>query len=168
MSNGLKNLQSHARSAARRERIEQGLPPTDPYHDDSGISGLEGLTPVDELGPDDSDPWGGSPDRRSTSHGASSTSSSSSSSSTASYSNPPSTYGLHPSSSYGQPHHNHHHSYSSSVSSSTAGGYGSQHAHQHHSQSPSPYMEAVQRMPSVDMGIDAIINRPGASGGPVQ
>lgn len=138
MSNGLKNLQSHARSAARRERIEQGLPPTDPYNDDSGI---EGLDPVDELGGPDDLPW----DRRS-----------GSSTSTTSYSNPPSTYGLHPGA-YS------HHSYSSSVSSSTAGG-GVGYQHQQ-SQSPSPYMEAVQRMPSVDMGIDAIINRPGGSAG---
>lgn len=159
MSNGLKNLQSHARSAARRERVEQGLPPTDPYNDDSGISGIDGLTPVDDMGPED--PWG-SPDRRSTSNG--------SIASQPPYgggSNASSTYGMHPAHHHQQQHHQHHHpyqhhgghhSYSSSVSSSTAGGYG----HAAASQSPSPYMDPVPRMPSVDMGIDSIINRPGA------
>lgn len=138
MSNGLKNLQGHARAGARRERIEQGLPPTDPYGDDSGIS-MEGLTPGEDM--DAEDPWG-SPDRRSTSVGAHSYST-----------GPHSTYGLHP-----QQYPSHNHSYSSSVSSSTAG-YGQEQAH---SQSSSPYMDPVPRMPSVDMGIDSIINRPGA------
>ncbi|KAF3762189.1 hypothetical protein M406DRAFT_347402 [Cryphonectria parasitica EP155] len=135
MANGLKNLQGHARAAARRERMEQGLPPTDHYNDDSGIS--MDLTPVDEFGPED--PYG-SPDRRSTSVG--------------SQSYPTHSYGLHP---QGYPSHGGH-SYSSSVSSSTAG-YG--HDGQAHSQSSSPYMEPVPRMANVDMGIDSIINRPG-------
>ena len=47
MSNGLKNLQSAARAASRRNRIETGSHVTG-YDDDSGISGI-GLTPVDEL-----------------------------------------------------------------------------------------------------------------------
>ncbi|KAG4217620.1 hypothetical protein PC116_g33900, partial [Phytophthora cactorum] len=47
MNNGLKNLQSAARSAARRERLESGHP-MHGYDDDSSISGL-GLTPVDDL-----------------------------------------------------------------------------------------------------------------------
>lgn len=150
MSNGLKNLQSHARSAARRERIEQGLPPTDHYNDDSGISGIDGLTPVDDMGPED--PWG-SPDRRSASNGSIA---SQSQASYVSHAAPGGTYGLHPHQHPGYPHHSH--SYSSSVSSSTAaGGYGQD----AHSQSSSPYMDPVPRMPSVDMGIDSIINRPG-------
>lgn len=159
MSNGLKNLQSHARSAARRERIEQGLPPTDPYNDDSGISGIDGLTPVDDMGPED--PWG-SPDRRSTSNGSIASQPPYGGGS----SNASSTYGLHPAHHHQQhphhpyQHHGGHHSYSSSVSSSTAGGYG--HGPGGASQSPSPYMDPVPRMPSVDMGIDSIINRPGA------
>lgn len=154
MSNGLKNLQSHARSAARRERIEQGLPPVDPYNDDSGCSGIDGLTPVDEMGPED--PWG-SPDRRSTSNG-----SIASQPPYGGASNASSTYGLHPVHHHPYQHHGGHHSYSSSVSSSTAGGYGHVGGHDAHSQSPSPYMDSVSRMPSVDMGIDSIINRPGA------
>lgn len=148
MSNGLKNLQGHARAAARRERMEQGLPPNDPYNDDSGIS--MDLTPIDEFGPED--PYG-SPDRRSTSVGSQSYATSSS-------------YGLHPAHGGYPSHHHGGHSYSSSVSSSTAGGYG--HDGQAHSQSSSPYIEPLPRMASVDMGIDSIINRPGVQGGPVQ
>lgn len=48
MSNGLKNIQAAARAAARRERVEAGLPPRDPYNDDSGISGMD-LTEVDDI-----------------------------------------------------------------------------------------------------------------------
>lgn len=166
MSNGLKNLQGAARAAARRERLEAGLPPNDPYNDDSGISGIEGLTPVDDMNPDDHFVGGGvpSPDRRSTSSGGHASSNAS---------QPPyntSAYYAYPS--LGG-HHGHHHAYSSSVSSSSGGtaGYGQQSngGHEIHSQSASPYMDPVPRMPSVDMGIDAIINRPGGhAGGPVQ
>lgn len=149
MSNGLKNLQGHARAGARRERIEQGLPPTDPY-DDSGIS-MEGLTPGEDM--DAEDPWG-SPDRRSTSVGAHS------------YTNNGlhhhSAYGMHPQQQQQQQQYPSH-SYSSSVSSSTAGyGHDAHQQQQAQSQSASPYMGPVPRMPSVDMGIDSIINRPGA------
>lgn len=155
MSNGLKNLQGHARAGARRERIEQGLPPSDPY-DDSGVS-MEGLEDMD--GGDGVDAWD-SPDRRSVSVGAHSV---------YHQQQPQQAYGMHPQQQQQQqqqyPSH-HNHSYSSSVSSSTAGGYGhdAQQQHHHHSQSNSPYMEPVPRMPSVDMGIDSIINRPGQQG----
>lgn len=151
MSNGLKNLQGHARAGARRERIEQGLPPADPY-DDSGIS-MEGLTPGEDMDADN--PWD-SPDRRSASVGAHSYNGSQ-------QQQQHQPYGMHPQ--HQQQHHQYpSHSYSSSVSSSTAG-YGhdqQQQQQQAHSQSSSPYMEPVPRMPSVDMGIDSIINRPGA------
>ncbi|KAI1499003.1 hypothetical protein F5X99DRAFT_411474 [Biscogniauxia marginata] len=149
MNNGLKNLQSAARSAARRERLESGHP-IHGYDDDSGISGI-GLTPVDDLD--------------------------------ASYSSPETSSSHSGSSNYGGIHpmalSSHHHygngypasagglssSYSSSVSS-TAHGYGAvpNHSH-HHSQEGSPYMGNGQRLPSVDMGIGAIINRPGHNGG---
>jgi hypothetical protein len=142
MHNGLKNLQSAARSASRRERLEQGQS-IHGYDDDSGISGI-GLTPVDDLD--------------------------------ASYSSPESSQHS------GGSHHSHHNyamqqmtipygsgngGYSSSYSSSssaaaTHGGYG-MHPH-HHSQDSSPYMGNGQRLPSVDMGIEAIINRPGHHG----
>lgn len=55
MSKGLKNLQSSARAAARRERLEAGQPLQPGYDDDSGISGI-GLTSVDELDPSYSSP----------------------------------------------------------------------------------------------------------------
>ncbi len=45
MSNGLKNIQSHARAYARRERLESGhLDAT--YPDDGG---LDYVTPIDDL-----------------------------------------------------------------------------------------------------------------------
>lgn len=151
MSNGLKNLQGHARAGARRERIEQGLPPADPY-DDSGIS-MEGLTPGEDMDTD-VNPWD-SPDRRSVSVGAQSYNGHSS--------QQQQQYGMHPQQHQHQQHQYPTHSYSSSVSSSTAGyGHDQGQQQQTHSQSSSPYMEPVPRMPSVDMGIDSIINRPGA------
>ncbi|RCI13496.1 hypothetical protein L249_5595 [Ophiocordyceps polyrhachis-furcata BCC 54312] len=48
MSNGLKNLQSAARAASRRDRLETSSHHVPGYDDDSGISGIA-LTPVDEL-----------------------------------------------------------------------------------------------------------------------
>ncbi|KAG6367829.1 hypothetical protein INS49_002024 [Diaporthe citri] len=155
MSNGLKNLQGAARAAARRERLEAGLPPTDPYNDDSGISGID-LTEVDDLDGDGG--YGGvpSPDRSTTSSGGAGGSSTASQS----YSTAPSTYG-HPQAYPGYPTMGGH-GYANSVSSSSGTAYGHHNGAQgHHSQSASPYMEAMHRMPSVDMGIDSIINRPG-------
>lgn len=157
MSNGLKNLQGAARAAARRERLEAGLPPTDPYNDDSGISGID-LETVDDLDGDGG--YGGvpSPDRSTTSSGGAGGSSTASQS----YSTAPSTYGHHQA--YpGYPSMGGH-GYTSSVSSSGGTAYGQQGngvQPGQHSQSASPYMEAMHRMPSVDMGIDSIINRPG-------
>ncbi|CRK25183.1 hypothetical protein BN1708_014164 [Verticillium longisporum] len=157
MSNGLKNLQSAARSAARRERLESGQPLPPGYDDDSGISGI-GLTPVDELDPSYSSPETASSGGHSASGGSNG-------------------YAPHhhqhnhqhfamqpmPGSYYG--HHQqqqNHHGYTSSVSSNGSGAAYSGSGHTGHSQSPSPYMHPHgQRLPSVDMGIDAIINRPG-------
>ncbi|CAJ2499631.1 Uu.00g024840.m01.CDS01 [Anthostomella pinea] len=150
MNNGLKNLQSAHRSASRRERLESGHQ-MHGYDDDSGISGI-GLTPIDDLDASYSSPettassshsggshsgYGGMHPMMNSQHYATNY--------------PPSTGGMSS-------------SYSSSVSSSAAHGYGTMpgHAHQHHhSQDGSPYMSNGQRLPSVDMGIDAIINRPG-------
>ncbi|KAM0279180.1 hypothetical protein ACHAQH_004724 [Verticillium albo-atrum] len=162
MSNGLKNLQSAARAAARRERLESGQPLPPGYDDDSGISGI-GLTPVDELDPSYSSPETASSGGHSVSGGSTG------------YAPHPHHHQQHfamqsmPGSYYGhhQPHHHHqqqhHHGYTSSVSSNGSGGAGySGSGHTGHSQSPSPYMHPHgQRLPSVDMGIDAIINRPG-------
>ncbi|KAI8623240.1 hypothetical protein F5Y19DRAFT_390519 [Xylariaceae sp. FL1651] len=132
MNNGLKNLQSAARSGARRERLEQGHP-IHGYDDDSGISGI-GLTPVDDLDASYSSPE----TTASSSHSGGSN------------------YGaaMHPMTlPYGS--NGYSSSYSSSVSSA-AHGYGAMHGHSHHhSQGSSPYMGKP------DMGIEAIINRPG-------
>jgi hypothetical protein len=47
MSNGLKNIQAHARAYARRERLEAGQL-LSAYDDDSGIAGI-GLTPIPDV-----------------------------------------------------------------------------------------------------------------------
>ncbi|RDA83367.1 hypothetical protein CP532_4744 [Ophiocordyceps camponoti-leonardi (nom. inval.)] len=122
MSNGLKNLQSAARAASRRDRIETSSHQVPGYDDDSGISGIA-LTPVDELD-------------------ASYNSSSETSSSAAS--NGFLLNGLAG-----------HHGYSSSVSSSASGAAA---GHRSFASGRGPYVDG-QRMP--DMGIGAIINRPG-------
>ncbi|KAK8850969.1 myb family transcription factor [Apiospora arundinis] len=152
MNNGLKNIQNAARAGARRERVEsgQGQVFTHGYDDDSGISGI-GLTPVDDLD--------------------------------ASYSSPETTSsGSLSGGSYhggipmqlGHQAYNQHYAtntggmssgYSSSVSSTTAQAYGQMTGQSHHSSGGSPYLGHGQRLPSVDMGIDAIINRPGGHGG---
>ncbi|KAF2965117.1 hypothetical protein GQX73_g8465 [Xylaria multiplex] len=145
MHNGLKNLQSASRSAARRERLEQGHS-IHGYDDDSGISGI-GLTPVDDLDASYSSPE-------------------TTASSTHSHHSGGSGYGMHhPMIPYGSAAHaaaaGYSSSYSSSVSSSAAHGYAIHGHPHHHSQDSSPYMGNGQRLPSVDMGIEAIINRPG-------
>ena len=160
MSNGLKNLQSAARAAARRDRLESGGQLSG-YDDDSGISGM-GLTPVDELDTSYSSP-------ETTSSAAHSVHSTSAAAAAAYQHLQPHPhlaalsasqgYSLGP---YGGGYGGH--GYSSSVSSNA-----SAHAAAHgygpagNSQSPSPFMNA-QRQPSVDMGIGAIINRPGVTG----
>ncbi|KAJ2902812.1 myb family transcription factor [Zalerion maritima] len=205
MSHGLKNIQSAARAAGRRERVESGqpgLPPPGsssyvPADDDSGISGI-GLTPVDDLDPSSSyrtdDPYrdasgavghhghgesytrDNSSSYRSSPGAGSHHSSNSGSSSTANATGYSTTAGLgglgaapngmgmgggmH--AAYGGYAH---HGYNSSISSTgTNGGYGNPQSQG----APSPYMDPShgQRLPSVDMGIDAIINRPlgGANG----
>ena len=156
MSNGIKNLQSASRAASRRDRLEAAAPLTG-YDDDSGISGIA-LTPVDEL-----DPSYSSPETASTGgpHSASS------SASVAAYQHQLQTHAqahLQPlgggaASAYGYAGGyatNAHHGYSSSVSSTASQSYGG-HAGAHNSSGS--YM--TERMPSADMGIDAIINRPG-------
>ncbi|KAI0400097.1 hypothetical protein F4802DRAFT_509540 [Xylaria palmicola] len=147
MHNGLKNLQSAARSAARRERLEQGHS-IHGYDDDSGISGI-GLTPVDDL-----DASYSSPETSSSVHSQHSAAGGG--------------YGMHPMTA--MPYSSSAHAaaaagYSSSYSSSVSSGHHGYAMHgghpHHHSQDSSPYMGNGQRLPSVDMGIEAIINRPG-------
>ncbi|KAK3939991.1 hypothetical protein QBC46DRAFT_137167 [Diplogelasinospora grovesii] len=188
MSNGLKNIQSHARAFARRERLETGghhhIPGVGTgYDDDSGVSGIGGaMTPIDEDLNNPHESYGHSPDPSGGGGGggsstAQSTPPGSNGSSTASqhtYHAP--IHGGHYSlAAYQQVvggyhqqqqhhphhHHHHHHGYSNSMSStgSTAAGYSN-----NNQGAQSPYMGHNNRLPSVgDMGIDAIINR--GSGG---
>ncbi|KAF7556485.1 hypothetical protein G7046_g6296 [Stylonectria norvegica] len=156
MSNGLKNLQSAARAAARRDRLESGGPLSG-YDDDSGISGM-GLTPVDELDASYSSP-------ETTASGAHSVHSNNAASAayqhlqpyphTAALGATQGSYGMAYGGGYGG------HGYSSSVSSNASIGHGYG-AHPSASQSSSPYING-QRQPSVDMGISSIINRPGGA-----
>ncbi|KAK9420536.1 putative Myb-like domain-containing protein [Seiridium unicorne] len=152
MNSGLKNIQNAARAGARRERAESGQS-FHGYDDDSGISGI-GLTPVDDLDASYSSPETATSSSHSTGgsfHGG---------------------YHMH----MGQQAYTHGYpastgglsssGYSSSVSSSAAQGYGTVPSHSHHSQGNSPYMGHGQRLPSVDMGIGAIINRPQHGGNP--
>ncbi|KAI1254756.1 hypothetical protein MGN70_003771 [Eutypa lata] len=190
MNNGLKNLQSAARSASRRERLETSGHPMHGYDDDSGISGI-GLTPVD----DQLDASYSSPASSGGSHHSSG--GSSNAHSVGGYG---SAYamavngGHHP-----QQHHQHHHqqqqhhqtaygaqgytttgstgalssSFSSSHSSNAAyhphPHHQQQHHHHQHHQHPddsaAAYMANGQRLSSVDMGIESIINRPAHNGG---
>jgi hypothetical protein len=187
MSNGLKNIQSHARAHARRERLESGQPLT-AYDDPDGALGC--LTPVDDV--DVADQSYSSPETGGSTTGAHSTpgGSSGSAGSAGSHSHP--TFAnMHHHHQHQHPHHtqvgaaaaagyqgyagyathhqqqtHHGHGYSNSVSSTgTAGGYsgvgvGQQPGSGSGSQGTSPYMGHGARLPSVgDMGIDAIINR---------
>lgn len=179
MSNGLKNIQSHARAYARRERLESGQPLTG-YDDDAALGGL---TPIDDV--DMGDQSYSSPETggaHSTPGGSSgSGASASSSSAAASFASHLQHHGQAVSAvagyaAYGgyhhhQPTHHHHgHGYSNSVSSTgtaPGGGYGSSSATGGSSStSTSPYLGHGNRLPSVgDMGIDAMLNRgPGGAG----
>ena len=175
MNNGLKNLQSAARSASRRERLETGHPSMQQhgYDDDSGISGIGVLTPVD----DQLDAPYSSPGTS-----ASSNSGHSSGHSVGGY-NSAAAYHMSTISSH---HANQHHAYnvaaaaaaqgyttanagalSSSLGSSHSSNAAQGYHHPHHQPSPvdSTYMSNGQRLPSVDMGIEAIIHRRGGATG---
>ncbi|KAK3305633.1 uncharacterized protein B0T15DRAFT_396222 [Chaetomium strumarium] len=168
MSNGLKNIQSHARAFARRERLESGRPLT-AYDDPDGALGC--LTPVDDV--DVADQSYSSPETGGSTTGPHSTpggsQGSAASAGHAAYANM-----HHPHHSqaaaagyqyggYGHPQQHHGHGYSNSVSSTgTAGGYttGASQQSAGGSQGTSPYMGHGGRLPSVgDMGIDSLINR---------
>ncbi|KAL2259913.1 hypothetical protein VTK26DRAFT_6246 [Humicola hyalothermophila] len=188
MSNGLKNIQSHARAYARRERLESGQALTG-YDDPDGALGC--LTPVDDVDVDVADQSYSSPETGG-STGAHSTPGGSTGSGASSTSHSHTAYLTHQ---HHQQQHHHaaaanayqeyagyghhqppHHSYSNSVSSAgSAGGYvtgggsggGGGVQGGTGSQGTSPYLGHGHRLPSVgDMGIDAIINRgPGSQGG---
>ncbi|KAI5458260.1 hypothetical protein BGZ63DRAFT_362921 [Mariannaea sp. PMI_226] len=173
MSNGLKNLQSAARAAARRDRLESGGTLSG-YDDDSGISGM-GLTPVDDLDTSYSSP-------ETTTSALHSAHSSNASASAVTYqalqqqqqshsaqlaalgSATTAHYNLGSAAAaaaaYGGGYGSH--SYSSSVSSSASAGHGyGGHAGQH--QSHSSYM-TTQRPQSSDLAIPALINRTAGAG----
>ncbi|KAK0649005.1 hypothetical protein B0T16DRAFT_456456 [Cercophora newfieldiana] len=148
MSNGLKNIQAHARAYARRERLESGQPLTG-YDDDSGISGI-GLTPIDDV-PEQSY---SSPESAS---GANSTPGGSSNAGSThhhtSFSSLHQGHTGYPTYQSYQPQHG----YSNSVSSTGTAGYQPQASS---SQGTSPYMGHNNRLPSVgEMGINSLINR---------
>jgi hypothetical protein len=145
MNSGLKNVLTASR-AGKRGRDDPSQ--TYGYDDDSGVSGIL-LTGADDLDAPYSSPE---------------TATSSSHSAASSFQG-----GYHPlhlaTQGYGHgyatgPTALSSSGYSPSVSSSSAQGYGTVPSHSHHSQSSSPYMDHGQRLPSVDMGIGAIINRP--------
>lgn len=170
MSNGLKNIQSHARAHARRERLESGQSLAG-YEDPDGAIGC--LTPIDDEVPDQSysSPEAGGP--HSTPGGSSGSGASGShflhqhqhqhhSQAAAGYP----AYGGYGHHHQTQAHHGH--GYSNSVSSTgtapgSYGGAGQQSQSQvggTGSQGASPYIGHGGRLPSVgDMGIDALINR---------
>lgn len=157
MSNGIKNLQSAARHANRRERSETGAHHM--YDDDSGVSGI-GVTPIDEHDMPFSSP---------SSAGGSGGSAGSSAYGSA---HPGNAYAAAPGGYYTGHHHHHqhahhqhhHHGYSNSVSSTGTAGYGNAAGGSGGSHSPSPYLGHGGRLPSVDMGINTLINRgPNAS-----
>ncbi|KAK4246581.1 hypothetical protein C7999DRAFT_15310 [Corynascus novoguineensis] len=188
MSNGLKNIQSHARAYARRERLESGQPLTG-YGDPDGT--LDCLTPVDDV--DVADQSYSSPETGGSTTGTHSTPGGSSGSAgsagylshhhaahthhhsqaaaAAGYGGGYGAYGHHQQQHHHQQQAHHGHGYSNSVSSTgtAAGGYGGSAASSQQvasgggsgsSQGTSPYMGHGGRLPSVgDMGIDAIMNR---------
>jgi hypothetical protein len=152
MSSGLKNLQSAARAASRRERLESGQ--TIGYDDDSGVDGI-GLTPVDDIDASYSSPESGHSANSAGSHHAAAA---------AGY-----PMGAHPqlqalghaaAPTYGYPPPGH--AYTSSMSSN---GTNPAYAPSQHSSNSSPYLSHApvrgQRMSSADMGIENIIHRPG-------
>jgi hypothetical protein len=156
MSNGLKNIQSHARAYARRERIEAGLPAG--YDDDSGISGV-GLTPVDDM-----EQSYGSPETTASTGNASVNGSGSSTASHPTYSTAMHSQGSYQGYNFAQPQHHHpgaSHGYANSISSTGTAAYATAQA----SQNASPYIGHGSRLPSVDMGIESIINRGPGGGG---
>ncbi|KAK4237532.1 hypothetical protein C8A03DRAFT_34512 [Achaetomium macrosporum] len=169
MSNGLKNIQSHARAFARRERLESGRPLT-AYDDADAAFGC--LTPVDDV--DVADQSYSSPETGGSTTGPHSTpggsQGSAGSAGHAAYANmhhqhhsQAAAAGYQGYGGYGHTQQHHGHGYSNSVSSTgTAGGYttGAPQQTAGGSQGTSPYMGHGGRLPSVgDMGIDSLINR---------
>lgn len=152
MSSGLKNLQSAARAASRRERLESGQ--AIGYDDDSGVDGI-GLTPVDDLDTSYSSPESGHSVHSAGSHHHAA----------ANYQMGAHqqlqalSHGAHHA--YGYPTAGHTYTSSMSSNGTNPGAY----APSQHSSSSSPYMSNApirgQRLSSTDMGIENIIHRTG-------
>ncbi|KLU83919.1 hypothetical protein MAPG_02968 [Magnaporthiopsis poae ATCC 64411] len=158
MSNGIKNLQSAARHAARRERVDgaHGM-----YDDDSGVSGI-GMTPIDEHDLPFSSPSSAGSGPGSTGSSAYGSASHSGNGYAAAHGGYYTGHQQHqPSHHHQQHHHHHHHGYSNSVSSTGTAGYGNAASGSVGSHSPSPYLGHGSRLPSVDMGINNLISRGG-------
>ncbi|KAL2132686.1 hypothetical protein VTI74DRAFT_3525 [Chaetomium olivicolor] len=136
MSNGLKNIQSHARAYARRERLESGhgLPSSgyDDPEDDAGA--LACLTPVDDLDQADGlthDQSYSSPETGGSTTGAHSTPGGSSGSAGSSSHSAAAAHAAF----YHNPHAHaaqHHHHHSQAVAGYATGGYGGYAATTHH------------------------------------
>jgi hypothetical protein len=164
MSNGLKNIQSHARSYSRKQRNGQQGIASHGYDDDSAVSGI-GLTPVDDLDPG-ADGGYSSPEAPSTSSASSGTGLGSggrtTGASSVQHQHHQDQYdGTHSMSSSFQsyPHQAYGHGYSSSVSSSGTPAYHGGQMNGHVSQAEPSYQPAP-RQSSIDMDIRAIMNRP--------
>ncbi|KAK4102392.1 hypothetical protein N658DRAFT_423424 [Parathielavia hyrcaniae] len=130
LSHGLKNIQSHARAHARRERLESGHP-LPAYDDADGALGC--LTPVDDADVDVADQSYSSPETAGSTTGAHSTPDGGSSHSNGSAA------ASHPHTAFANMHHHQHqhphpHHHAPPVSYHQGyGGYG-QHQHQQHQQ----------------------------------
>jgi hypothetical protein len=160
MSNGLKNIQSHARSYSRKQRNGQQGIPNHGYDDDSAVSGI-GLTPVDDLDPA-ADGGYSSPETSASSTSSGVGGRAAGASSVQHPHNQDQYDGTHSMSSsfQGYPHQPYGHGYSSSVSSSgtpayQSGGQVNGHVAQHE-----PSYQPAPRQSSIDMDIRAIMNRP--------
>lgn len=125
MSNGLKNIQSHARAHARRERLESGQPLTG-YDDPDGALGC--LTPVDDVDVDVADQSYSSPETGGSTTGAHSTPGGSSGSAGSA--------GSHSHAAFANLHHHHQQHHNQAAAAAVGypgyGGYG--HHHHHHQQ----------------------------------
>jgi hypothetical protein len=176
MSNGLKNIQSHARSYSRKQRNgQQGLA-SHGYDDDSAVSGI-GLTPVDDLDPG-ADGGYSSPETTASSASSSGGGGRTIGASSVLHQQQHQQHQHHhqhqhqhqqeqfdgaqsmSSSFQGYPHQSYGHGYSSSVSSSGTPAYPANGQVNGHVTQPEPSYQPAPRQSSIDMDIKAIMNRP--------
>ena len=150
MSNGLKNIQLHARAYARKERLGSGLQHPG-YDDDSGVS-VVGVPDMEVPEMDDSQDGAYSSPGSTNSQNGSGNSTAGQASFTSVM---PSQDSYHQGYGYAQAHH---HGYTSSVSSSGTASYVATGDH-HGGHGASPYLDHSGRLPGVsNIGIEHIIN----------